>query len=399
MDTTSSESTAQMETALDGYAADVKRLLRQQAALATFGSFAFRETDLLKILNEAARICAGCLDVPFCKVCRYRPTQNDLLIEAGCGRDSNVIGRVVSPADASSPQGRAYITGKPVIIRNLNSTNDLSLPAFYRQHEIVATVDVLIKGIEGPPYGVLEVDSPTPHAYDEHDISFLTGFANVLAEAVATQTRMQALRKLVEVNNVLARELKHRVRNNLQLILAMLDRHAATLDDGPPKQGIETISLRLMTMARMYDSLLGSGLASTVDLGAYVRQLCADLTDVHGAEHRDVRQTCSTVPLQVDLDTVTALGMAAAELVTNCYVHGFPNGKSGTIDVLLSTSESGEGVLTIKDNGVGFDVTAENKRHGVGLVKQLMRQVNGSFDIQSDDGTQWILRFPIHKAI
>ena len=87
------------------------------------------------------------------------------------------------------------------------------------------------------------------------------------------------------------------------------------------------------------------------------------------------------------MDTVTVLGMAAAELVTNCYVHGFPDGRRGTIEVLLSASESGEGVLTIKDNGIGFDVAAENKRHGVGLVKQLMQQVNGSFDIQSDDGT------------
>ena len=109
-----------------------------------------------------------------------------------------MIGRVVSPADASTPQGRAYITGEPVIIRNLNAANDLSLPAFYGQHGIVSTIDVLIKGDDGPPYGVLEVDSPTPHAYDGHDISFLTGFANVLAEAVATQARTQALRRLVE---------------------------------------------------------------------------------------------------------------------------------------------------------------------------------------------------------
>ena len=109
-----------------------------------------------------------------------------------------MIGRVVSPADESSPQGRAYITGEPVIIRNLNAADGLSLPAFYAQYEIVATVDVLIKGIEGPSYGILEVDSPTPHAYDQHDISFLTGFANVLDAAVATQARMQALRRLVD---------------------------------------------------------------------------------------------------------------------------------------------------------------------------------------------------------
>ena len=137
-----------------------------------------------EFLNEAARICAASLNVPFCKILRYRSEKNDLLIEAGCGWDSNIIGRVVLPADASTPQGRAYITGKPVII---NATNDLSLPAFYGQHGIVATVDVLIKGSEGPSYGILEVDSPTPHAYDEHDIGFLTGFASVLAEAVAAQ--------------------------------------------------------------------------------------------------------------------------------------------------------------------------------------------------------------------
>ena len=98
-------SAAETEQTPDGHSADVKRLLRQQAALARFGSFAFRETDLLKILNEAARICAECLNVPFCKVCRYRSRENDLLIEAGCGWD-RMIGRVVSPADRVHPRAR-----------------------------------------------------------------------------------------------------------------------------------------------------------------------------------------------------------------------------------------------------------------------------------------------------
>ncbi len=99
----------------------VEKLLRQQAALAEFGTFAFREPDLLKILTEAARICATSLEVPFCKVCRYRADKDDLLIEAGWGWKLGVIGRVVSQANESSPQGRAYVTGEPVIIRNLNS--------------------------------------------------------------------------------------------------------------------------------------------------------------------------------------------------------------------------------------------------------------------------------------
>ena len=94
----------------------IEKLLRQQAALANFGSFAFAESDLQKILNEAAAICAQSLGVPYAKVCRYRPDHNDLLIEAGCGWNKSVVGYVVSPADETSTQGRAFVTGKPVIL-------------------------------------------------------------------------------------------------------------------------------------------------------------------------------------------------------------------------------------------------------------------------------------------
>jgi hypothetical protein len=77
-------------------AARVRRLLLQQASIAGFGSFALRQSDLLTVLTEAARVCAAGLDVPFCKVCRYRPEENDLLIEAGYGWHAGVVGHVVS---------------------------------------------------------------------------------------------------------------------------------------------------------------------------------------------------------------------------------------------------------------------------------------------------------------
>jgi len=74
-------------------AVQVRKLLRQQAAVAHFGSFALRESDLLKVLTEAARDCAECLSVPYSKVCRYREKENDLLIEAGYGWHAGVIGK------------------------------------------------------------------------------------------------------------------------------------------------------------------------------------------------------------------------------------------------------------------------------------------------------------------
>jgi two-component sensor histidine kinase len=387
-----------MDQGLDDSTPRVRRLLRQQAALAEFGSYALREADLLAILNEAARICAESLDVPFCKVCRYRAQENDLLIEAGCGWHPGVIGRVVSQAAESSPQGRAYVTGKPVIIRNLREVNDLILPKFYARHGIVSTIDVLIKGVgDGPAYGVLEIDSPTEHTYGENDINFLTGFANVLAEAVATQSRMQSLNAVINEKNILAQELHHRVRNNLQLVQGMLDTYSHSLVDGLPKQDIETITRRVMTLAQVYDHLLGVGLSRTIDLGTYVKTLCSILPDIQITRNLNVKLTCEVESIILDLDKVTSLGMVVAELVTNSYGHAFPNGKRGTIIVsLLHSTRDNTATLIVKDSGIGFDGVPERKRHGLGLVRQLMEKVNGSIEIRSDGGTTSILKFPIH---
>jgi CheY-like chemotaxis protein len=173
-------------------ARQIRRLLRQQSELADFGRFALGERDLGKVLTEAARVCADGLEVPFSKVCRYRAEENDLLVEAGVGWNPGVIGRVISRADESSPQGRAFVTGLPVICGDLNKDASFVLPSFYAEHGIISTVDVIIKR-EGKPYGVLEIDSPVQHDYDDHDIDFLTGFANVLAEAVDTSARNAAL--------------------------------------------------------------------------------------------------------------------------------------------------------------------------------------------------------------
>ncbi len=123
---------------MDEDAARVRKLLRQQAAIAKFGSFALRQGDLLKVLTEAAKVCAEGLDVPFSKVCRYRAAENDLLIEAGFGWKAGVVGHVVSQADASSPQGRAFATGEPSICDDLGEDSGFALPAFYAAHGIVS---------------------------------------------------------------------------------------------------------------------------------------------------------------------------------------------------------------------------------------------------------------------
>ncbi len=391
----------------------IEKLLRQQTALANFGSFAFRESDLHKILTEAARICALSLSVPYAKICRYRANHKDLFIEAGCGWHAGVIGYVVSPADESSTQGRAFVTGQPIILEDLSKNNSYTLPPFYAEHGIVATADVLIKGREGP-WGVLEIDSPTARAFDQHDIDFLTGFANVVAEAVATAERTAVLCATIEQmellivekdqllaerqgvlneKNVLAEELQHRVRNNLQLVLGMLNRQI-DLGDDAGMEGMRGIARRVMSLAKIYDHLLGNGLTRTIDFDRYLRSLCESLREFQAPRQFDVVLTCGgqPEPLLLDLDSVTALGIVVAEIVSNAYLHAFV-GRAGKIRVNLARDAT-SATLTIGDDGVGFVEPPTSKRHGLGLVRRLMEQIGGAVRVISDHGTNWTLVFP-----
>jgi two-component sensor histidine kinase len=391
----------------------IEKLLRQQAALANFGSFAFGEPDLQKILTEAASVCAVSMGVPYAKICRYRAEKDDLLVEAGCGWNSNVIGYVVSPANETSTQGRAFVTGKPVILQDLRKNNSYKLPPFYADHGIIATADVLIKGKSGP-WGVLEIDSSKARAFDQHDIDFLTGFANVVAEAVATVARTTVLQATIEQmavlidekdrllterqallieKDILAEELQHRVRNNLQLISAMLRQQIDSVD-GDPKLGLRSIAQRVISLAKIYDHLLGNGLSRAIEFDQYVRSLCDNLSEFQGQGLFPINLTFETTAksLLLDLDSVTALGIVIAEIVSNAYIHAFPS-RAGAIRVVLARNTV-DAVLTIGDDGIGFVEPQASKRHGLGLIRRLMQQIGGTVNVTSDQGTKWTLIFP-----
>jgi two-component sensor histidine kinase len=398
-------------------AARVGKLLRQQAALASFGGFALRQDDLLKVLNEAARVCAEGLGVPFSKVCRYRAEENDLLVVAGFGWKDGVIGNVVSRADKSSPQGLAFTTGQPSICNDLHTNTDFKLPSFYGDHGIVSTIDVVIKG-DDQPYGVLEIDNDEQHDYDQHDIDFLTGFANVLAEAVATaartatlQTTVERMRDLVEDKDrllneqsrlldqkqVMAAELQHRVRNNLQLVYGMLSKQLGDTADEVGRRGIRGIARRVSTLAQVYDHLLGNEMTRTTDFGSYVNSLCRSLKEIRSGA---VTLACDCDALVLDLDLVTALGIIVAELVTNSYDHAFSGGQ-GTIAVSVRRDAANPDManMIVSDNGTGLKINGEDKRHGLGLVRRLVEQIDGIATVATDRGTAWTVSFPTRAAL
>jgi two-component sensor histidine kinase len=352
------------------------------------------------VLAEAARICAECLDVPFSKICQFQQAENDLLVVAGHGWQTGVVGFAISVADSSSPQGRAFTSGEPQVCGNVDETVSYTLPLFYGKHAIRSTADVLVAAKDGPPFGVLEVDSPLIDAFDDHDIDFLIGFANILAEAVATSERAENLRQtivrmkeLIEEKETLSQELKHRVRNSLHLVYGLLN---AELDGDHPEDSIvafRSIALRVMGLAEVFDHLLGIGMSKIINFGDYTKALCRNLPELYGQNHIDL--ICSVDEIHISLDDATALGIVITELVNNAYLHAFPD-SVGTISVEL-TIAPGQATLAIVDDGVGYGAPASNRR-GIGLVQRLVQQVDGTLTLESAHGTTWTIVWPVKDA-
>jgi signal transduction histidine kinase/CheY-like chemotaxis protein len=294
-------------------ATQVQKLLRQQAAIARFGSFALRERDLMKILTEAVRVCAEGLSVPFGKVCQYRAEQNDLLIVAGYGWQDGVIGHVVSRADMSSPQGRAFTTGLPSIIDNLQAVTGFDLPPFYAAHGIISTIDVIIKGSDEQPYGILEIDSDQQHDYDQHDIDFLTGFANVLAEAVSTASRGAALQVTVDQMKVLV-EQKDRLLDEKDAADVQLHQAQKMEAVGQLTGGVAHDLNNILTVITGTIEILAEAVADRPDLAAIAKMI-----DEAAARGADLTQRLLAFarkqPLQPREVDVNSLVMETAKLL------------------------------------------------------------------------------------
>jgi two-component sensor histidine kinase len=175
----------------------------------------------------------------------------------------------------------------------------------------------------------------------------------------------------------------------------MLTGHLKTSVHQEENASVNAIIRRVTTLAEVYEQLLGTGLGREVDLGEYLRALCRSLPRLQKQTNDGIALTCVAEGLAVDLDTVTAMGMVVAELVSNSYEHAFVNG-SGKIAISLRRSKRGdEAILTVEDDGISFVEKPGSKRHGVGLVRRLLEQVQGTAILLSDLGTKWIFRFPV----
>jgi two-component sensor histidine kinase len=190
-------------------------------------------------------------------------------------------------------------------------------------------------------------------------------------------------------NEVLFKEIHHRVKNNLQSVNSLLQLQPI------PKDIRREMGRRITAMSAVHEHIYRSGNFDTVGLSDYLRTL---LRDIETGQVAKIEISEHLEDLSIEKDVATPLALIVNEVLSNAFKHAFTDGREGKLSLTLRRDQSGLGHLTITDNGQGFD--SEQPSNGIGrkLIAALTQQIAGSSSYTRDNGTRFDLTFPLALA-
>ncbi len=380
--------------------ATLERLRRYAVILADFTRLAPDATDADALLNLACVEAARGIGIRHVKVMRHRPENGDLLLVAGVGWHPGVVGTARLGTDVASPPGQALQTRQPVVVDDLPNDPSVRHSPLLREHGIVSALNVPV-AVDADVWGVLEVDSDAPRHFGADDATFLAALGNALGLALAARAgREGAEARRAEADRVLAeertflRELQHRSKNDLQLIVSLLLMQRRKVD-APTARLLTHVMDRIAAVGMAHDQLSRTGKAGSVAVADYLAALCGNLA------HRREGVVIATALEPADMSHAVAvsLGLIVNELVTNALKHAFPEGREGAIRVsfrILPAGEGeGEGELAVSDDGIGMGPPRPGSS-GTDLVARLVRQTGGRMErADGPVGTGFRVVFPL----
>jgi PAS domain S-box-containing protein len=193
---------------------------------------------------------------------------------------------------------------------------------------------------------------------------------------------------------VLLREVHHRVKNNLQVILSLLAVQARYGANAGVDEMFRESQKRVKAMALVHEKLYESKDLSHISLGEYLRDLAAELFRVYGTSPERIALRFDVRDVTVEIDTAIPCGLIFGELISNCLKHAF-DGHNGLIQVSVRPADSAGRIhLGVRDDGrglpEGFDLR-RTRTLGLSLVEMLVRQLRGSIEVRRDGGTAFTL--------
>lgn len=203
--------------------------------------------------------------------------------------------------------------------------------------------------------------------------------------AASIQDRDRKLRDALAQKSLLIREIHHRVKNNLQIVMSLLSLQAGQLKDPAARDALMQAQVRINALALVHRILHEIEDQTTVDLKRLLHELTQQITEGMRAEKMNVRVEENLVEREVSGDVAVPLALFAVEALTNIFKYAFPPGHEGIVSVTLEPAETGKLKLTIADNGIGF---VEGPAGGIGarLIKTFGAQIGGTSRLCSVPG-------------
>jgi two-component sensor histidine kinase len=208
-------------------------------------------------------------------------------------------------------------------------------------------------------------------------------------------TEVRQKERLISVKDATIREIHHRVKNNLQTIASLLRLQGRRLRSEEAKAALDESVLRIGSIALVHETL-SEDPSDVAEFGEVARRIVRMVGD--GLIDPELRVEMKVVGEAgpVAPEVATPLAVTLSELVQNAIEHAFPSGH-GSVEIELSR-EGDEVVVVVKDDGVGIDVyDVETGRLGLQIVRSLIAELGGTFEIVSEGGTRCAVRVPAFR--
>ncbi len=187
----------------------------------------------------------------------------------------------------------------------------------------------------------------------------------------------------------LLKEIHHRVKNNLQIVMSLLNSQSAYIDNESALTAIHDSQHRVHAMSLIHQKLYNSENVSSIDMSLYIREMVSYLSEsFNSGQH--VRFEFAIDPLEMDVSQAVPLGLILNEAITNSIKYAFPDGRNGVISISLSNTHEHQYLLVISDNGVGMPQQINSKKPGslgMSLMEGLSEDLDGKFSIENKNGT------------
>jgi PAS domain S-box-containing protein len=219
-----------------------------------------------------------------------------------------------------------------------------------------------------------------------------------LASVAGKGTGGSAQAKALQDNDLLLREIQHRVKNNLQMITALIRLEARNVPDDATGARFDRLAGRINALAVLYDALARENANNSVDLGVYLGQIASAVMQAHAVEGIRLDMKLDTWPVSVNV--AMPAGLVVNELLTNSLKHAFTGREGGTIKLHGLIDDDGCHII-IADDGVGLPdgaIWPKPGKLGAIIVQSLRQNASAKVTVTSSPGNGMSVTISFAKA-